>query len=246
MINDIKVRIQRSFNRASDTYDEYSLIQREVCKNLLKQLKNLNFRHDVIADFACGTGISTREIINVFSCKTLYAIDFCDELLEKAKNKKLGSKVIFILADFDDVVFLKNSFQLLICNMGFQWALDLKHTLTTLLLQLSDFGVMAFSMPLQGTFNELKNTYRNYFLDSQSIVDLLEEIGFEIFSFQEENFIEIFNTPIETIRSIKNIGANCLIHRKSGEGLPSVRLIKNTQLTYRIGFFIVKKSLSNC
>lgn len=112
MINDIKVRIQRSFNRASDTYDEYSFIQREVCKNLLKQLKNLNFRHDVIADFACGTGISTREIINVFSCKTLYAIDFCDELLEKAKNKKLGSKVIFILADFDDVVFFKKFFSI--------------------------------------------------------------------------------------------------------------------------------------
>lgn len=243
MINDIKVRIQKSFNKASDTYDAYSFIQREVCKNLLKQLKKLNFRHDVIADFACGTGISTREIINVFSCETLYAIDFCDKLLAKAKNKKLGSKVIFILADFDDVVFLKNSFQLLVCNMGFQWALDLKHTLTTLLLQLSDFGVMAFSMPLQGTFNELKDTYRNYFLDSQSIVDLLEETGFEIFSFQEENFIEIFNTPIETIRSIKNIGANCLIHRKSREGTPpSARLIKNTQLTYRIGFFIVKKS----
>ena len=245
MSNDIKVRIQRSFNKASDTYDAYSFIQREVCKNLLKQLKDLNFRHDVIADFACGTGVSTREIINVFSFKTLYAIDFCDKLLAKAKNKKLGSKVIFILADFDDVVFFKNSFQLLICNMGLQWALDLKHTLTTLLLQLSDFGVMAFSIPLQGTFNELKNTYRNYFLDSQSIFDLLEETGFEISSFQEENFIEIFNTPIEAIRSIKNIGANCLIHnRKSEQGLLPIRLIRNTQLTYRIGFFIAKKSSS--
>ena len=110
MINDIKARIQRSFNKASDTYDAYSFIQREVCKNLLKQLKNLNFRHDVIADFACGTGISTQEIINAFSCKTLYAIDFCDKLLAKAKNKKLGSKVIFILADFDDVIFFEKLF----------------------------------------------------------------------------------------------------------------------------------------
>lgn len=244
MTNNIKVRIQKSFNKASDTYDTYSFIQREVCKNLLKQLKNLNFRHDIIADFACGTGVSTQEIVNVFSYKTLYAIDFCDKLLVKAKNKKLGSKVIFVLADFDDVIFLKNCFQLLVCNMGFQWALDLKHTLTTLFLQLADFGVMAFSIPLQGTFNELKNNYRNYFLDSRSIVDLLEETGFEVFSFQEENFVEVFNTPIETIRSIKNIGANCLIHRKSGEGLLSMRLIKNTQLTYRIGFFIAKKSSS--
>ncbi|QTS83921.1 methyltransferase domain-containing protein [Coxiella endosymbiont of Amblyomma nuttalli] len=242
-MNDIKVRIQQSFNNASDTYDTYSFIQREVCKNLLKQLKNLSFRHDVIADFACGTGISTQEIMNAFSCRTLYAIDFSDKLLAKAKNKKLGSKVVFILADFDDIVFLKNCFQLLVCNMGFQWALDLKHTLTTSFLQLADFGVMAFSIPLQGTFHELKNDYRNYFLDSQSIVDLLEDTGFEISSFREENFVEAFNTPIETIRSIKNIGANCLIHSKREKGLLSIRRIKNTQLTYRIGFFIVKKSI---
>ena len=245
MISNIKARIQRSFNKASDTYDAYSFIQREVCRNLLRQLKNLNFRHDIIADFACGTGISTQEIIDAFSCKTLYAIDFCDKLLEKAKSKKLGSKVIFILADFDDINFLKNCFQLLVCNMGFQWALDLKHTLTTSFLQLADFGVMAFSMPLQGTFNEIENDYRNYFLDSQSVVDLLEETGFEIFSFQEGNFVEMFNTPIETIRSIKDIGANCLMHRKNREGLLSIRLIKNTQLTYRIGFFIVKKRPSS-
>lgn len=38
---------------------------------------------------------------------------------------------------------------------------------------------------MQGTFNEL---------DSQSMLDLLEATGFEIFSFQEENFV---NTPIK-------------------------------------------------
>ncbi|WP_304985185.1 hypothetical protein [Coxiella-like endosymbiont] len=59
----------------------------KICKELLNQLKKIEFNYEVIADFACGTGVSTQEISSVFSFNSMYAIDFCNSLLDEAQKK---------------------------------------------------------------------------------------------------------------------------------------------------------------
>ena len=111
----------------------------------------------IIADFACGTGISTKAVVDSFPYQNLYAIVFCEKLLMQTKSKLKESNVKFILADFETNVFFWNPLDLIFCNMGFQWALDLKKTFLRLFSQLKVFGVLAFSVPLLGTFCELRN-----------------------------------------------------------------------------------------
>ena len=244
MLNE-KIRIRRSFNKAFKTYDDYGYMPIKICKELLSQLKKLEFNYEVIADFACGTGISTQEIHLTFSCKSLYAIDFCNNLLNEAKKKVRNSNIVFILADFDNFLFFENSLHLIFCNMGLQWSLDLRNTFKVLFYQLIHSGIMAFSIPLAGTLNELNKKSRNQFYQPGFITSLLVENGFLILSYQERNFTDEFKTIQEAIRSIKYIGANCLVQRQKADlsARPILQSSVNrmVKLTYRIGFFICKK-----
>ena len=240
------MRIQRSFNKAFKTYDDYGYIPVKICKELLSQLKKLEFNYEIIADFACGTGISTQEINLAFSYKSLYAIDFCNNLLNEAKKKFRNSSIMFILADFDNFLFFENSLHLIFCNMGLQWSLDLKNTFKVLFYQLVHSGIIAFSIPLTGTFDELNKRSRNQFHQPDFITNLLAANGFLILSYKETTFTDEFKTIQEAIRSIKYIGANCLVRRQkadlSARPILQSSVNKVVKLTYRIGFFICKKA----
>ena len=243
MISSIKNGIQLSFNSAFKTYDDHAYVQREVCEQLLMRLKKIVIQVEIIADFACGTGISTQGIADIFCYRNLYAIDFCNNLLMRAKNKLKSLNVEFILADFENHIFLPNSLDLIFCNMGFQWALNLKRTLFVLFSQLKPFGILAFSVPLVGTFCELRNICRNSFLTAQLATYLLQYVGFELLVLDKKTFVDSFKSPRDAIRSIKFVGANYLLQPRENKGLSSI-LIKNmhdTTLTYQVGFFIAKK-----
>ncbi|AJC50682.1 methyltransferase domain-containing protein [Coxiella endosymbiont of Amblyomma americanum] len=247
MLSEKKIRIQRSFNKAFKTYDNYSDIPKKICNTLLNQLKKIDSHYEIIADFACGTGISTQAISLAYLYKNLYAIDFCNNLLNTARRKIENSNVMFILADFDDFLFFENSIHLIFCNMGLQWSLNLKNTFKVFSYQLIRSGIMAFSIPLKGTFDELDEKSRNQFYQPNVITNLLVSSGFSMLSCQEINFTDTFNTVQSAIRSIKCIGANCLIQKQKSS--LSIKPILKPQsinkqpvkLTYRIGFFICKK-----
>ena len=244
MINSTKARIQHSFNKAFESYDDNASFQRKICEQLLIKIRKIDIKTEIIADLACGTGISTQAVSNSFNYENLYAIDFCEKLLMQAKKKLKQYNINFILADFDDEIFYPNSLHLILCNMGFQWALDLKKTFITVCAQLMTNGILAFSIPLEGTFYELSHDRRNRFLTSLVIASCLKETGFEICDVVEKKFVEHFKSTIEAMQSIKSIGANCLMYPRDNR----VKYINSTckTLTYQIGFFIVKKISDHC
>src|SRR3989344_5879973 len=105
MININKDRVKNSFNRASETYDIYSNIQKKSCARMVENLKKFLLLSNQIADYGCGTGFSTLLLSKNFPFQTLYAIDFAEKLIEKAKEKIKNNKVKFIITDFDKVSF---------------------------------------------------------------------------------------------------------------------------------------------
>ena len=128
MKKDLKQKIQLSFNRSYETHDRYCAIQNKICEQSIKLLLKFSNQFEKISDFACGTGESTKRLINNVRYDTCYAIDFAETLLNVAKTK-FRSNVKPILCDFDELIFDEKYLDLVFCNMGLQWSLNLTSTL---------------------------------------------------------------------------------------------------------------------
>jgi malonyl-CoA O-methyltransferase len=241
-------RVKQAFNKASHTYDDYSRLQQKVCQHLLTELTEQKLEANVIADWGCGTGISTHYLMRYFDNSRIYAIDLADRLVGQAKQKINDPRVQLLLADFDQMNFSLNSLDLIYASMSLQWSMNLKNTFLLIHQQLKNQGLVAFSLPLVNTFSEIKPAYRNLFYSKSQINELLEQTRFHVRLDKEKYFLEIFESPLSVLQSIKRTGASTLFgERRDGHLFCSSKLNdvffkpNNRYLTYHIGFFVAEK-----
>ena len=96
-------------------------------------------------------------------------------------------------------------------------------------------SILAFSIPLAGTFSEL-NISSMSFLSIKQVIEILD--GWQIIYSESEEINYLFPNLIEALRSIKSVGAN-YCKNKTGT-LPS-RDPSPYLLKYNIGYFMVRK-----
>jgi malonyl-CoA O-methyltransferase len=244
-----KNRIKICFSKAWNTYDKYCHVQKQACEKAVEALMLQGSYYKTIVDFACGTGVSTQYIVNNFRFETLYAIDFSESLLEVARKKAFNGNVKYMLGDFDDILFPAGSLDLIFCNMGLQWSLNLRRTLDVLNSYLHNSGLVVFTMPLLNTFDGVDGLNNNFLYDVDSVGKLLEQCQYQVVTSFQEIYVEKFSSRLNAIRSIKSVGANCLL--KSGndpqKNMPRHYIKKvivdesPCDLTYHIGIFVAKK-----
>ena len=246
-----KHKIKASFNRAAATYDQYSQLQQQQCIELLKAtMPFVQKPPKKIIDVGCGTGNSTLYLYNNFPYKELYAIDFSEKLLAQVKQKLPTGKVHCMMADFDQLSSSYKNFDLIFSNMVLHWSLDLESTLRSLVEKLSPGGILAFSLPLERTFSEIKSKYRNVFPTAVSISRQLRELKLQVLVEQQSEVLNKFPSPLQALRSLKKVGSNCVINNVSTcfskSALKEIvgietDLQKEFSLTYRMGLFVVKR-----
>lgn len=248
----MKNKIQQSFNKAWRTYDQYSHVQQQACEQAILALLQHGNSYPFVADFACGTGLSTRSLIKSIRSEKILAIDFCEKLLQVASNKNRSSKVQIIHADFDDRREDIRDLDLVFCNMGLQWSPDIRFTLRLFNTYLKKGGLLIFSLPMDSTFSELKEPYKNSFYTPESLKKRIKESGFNLKSSEDFVLIDPFDNPLKALRSIKFVGANCLVMNSNfrQQGISRSSLMNmfvnqdNFNLSYRIGIFVLEKEES--
>ncbi|MCF6766308.1 methyltransferase domain-containing protein [Thiotrichales bacterium 19S3-7] len=240
-------QIKQSFNRAAITYSDHNLIQQLAQEHLVEQIviRRNNFR--IAADFACGIGLSTKYIMDQFRIDECYAIDIADCALKLAHEHLKHYKVKLIESDYHQAVLKDNSLDLAFCNMGFQWSYDLMVTLKVMYQQLANNGILAFSLPLSGTFSYLNACDRLNFLTSERVLTMLKLVGFSVVSFEQFYKTYNFQSSLEALKVLKGIGAN-INHNLSSSGLITLNQLDNFfkyenqyALDYRIGLFVAQK-----
>ncbi len=88
--------IQSAYNNWSDTYDEDKNLTRDLDRIITeKNLGKLHFKS--ILEIGCGTGKNT----NLFSsiAEMVFAVDFSEGMINKAKEKNEANNVTFIASD---------------------------------------------------------------------------------------------------------------------------------------------------
>lgn len=241
-----KKQLQSRFNQAQNSYDQHCFVQNKICEAALTLLTSYETSFSCVADLACGTGQSTQRLIQTFSYDRLYALDFSVSLLKQAQ-KKLPKTTHFIVADFDSPVFSAAYFDLIFCNMGFQWSANLGQTLKNWYGQLQTKGWLLFSLPITPNFPELKPHCKWPTLTHAEIIASLQQADFRIIATQPCVDTMQFANAYQALRSLKAIGANYPSSLPVATGLSRAHLEtyffhpQQTQLTYYLGIYLVKK-----
>lgn len=243
-------RIELSFNRAALTYDQNSIIQKTIGKKLIKLLLPHVQQTEMIIDLGCGTGLITEQLALSLDFKNFFALDLAEQLLIKARKRLAYLPINFLLQNFETFLFKKNHFNLIFSNMALQWAIRFEKTLQNIKNSLSAQSLLAFSVPLQGTFQELILYQKNKFYSLDRLLKIIAKMKFRKIVYFMEQFILSYPSWLIALQSIKAVGANATFcqTKKSLHGknqfkrkLQCLTESKPAQLTYNIGYFLVWK-----
>ena len=240
-------RISQAFNRASTTYTAHSKVQLQTCNTLIALLKPYLFHQQKIADFACGTGLSTKMLIDTYGHNQYYAIDFAEQSVLVAKNQLATLDVNFIIGNYNISHFANETLDLAFSNLGFNWSVNLVETFKMMFKQLKKGGMLAFSIPIDGNFKQLKKEFRNHCYKSEEILILLQDTGFLLNKFCIFTYDQLYKDALSALKSLKNTGTNVNLCNPVTSFIPITKLdkmfedCKQISLTYKIGLFVATR-----
>ena len=237
-VANLKKEVQVAFNSSYKTYDHNAYVQYRVGLSLIKQIPQENFAK--VIDLGCGTGLITEKLLATIMHQEIHACDFASNLLAIAKARLKDHHVIFHERDFEEAAY--KNFDLVFANMSFQWSVDFCALLSNIFENLSQNGILSFSMPIHGTFRELPVGSRNRFLKMKCIEESLRQAGYKILAISTENITIEFSSLLEALKSIKNSGASTITNGEKNTVIFGKKALKRpSSLSYNIVFCIVRK-----
>lgn len=248
----VKQKIYTHFNRCANYYDNNCTIQNTICEHTIGLLIKNHRKFNCIIDLACGTGESTKKILQTINYKKCYAIDLAENLLYIAQNKLNNYENIeFFQGDIDNKLFKTSIADLVFCNMGLQWSENLYNAINLLYHYLDKNGLFIFSIPISGNFPEINSPFKPNLLDHKTILQILSKNHFSLVEYKLKTFYTQFENQLDALKSLKSVGAN---YNKSSErrlqGLSKIKLEnifvspENAQLTYKIGIYLAARKPS--
>ncbi|MCI0763271.1 malonyl-ACP O-methyltransferase BioC [Bacillus sp. TL12] len=220
MIN--KTLLQKRFNGAAVSYDQYASVQKKMAQQLLSIMKKHYHKMSSIRilELGCGTGYLTEQLAVFFPNAEIIAIDFAESMIAVAKTRNHVESVTFRCEDIEHLT-LSESFDVIISSATFQWLNDLQITLKNLYRYLFEGGLLLFSTFGEQTFQELHTAFQSAkeekniqssssvgqrFLMREQLQDVCESITGDV-HVSETCYIEKFATVREFLQSIRKVGA---------------------------------------
>ncbi|MFZ2314402.1 MAG: methyltransferase domain-containing protein [Gammaproteobacteria bacterium] len=238
-----KEKIQQCFDKSYNTYDQYSYPQQMIGSHLIEKLVNFEKSANSIIDLGCGTGLVTKNLADLFAYQDFTAIDLSDALISKARDRFQSYKITCLQQDFEDINLPASSQDLVFSNMALHWSSDFSKMFYSINKMLKTGGLIAFTIPTQGTFQELQGS-KNDFLNIPDVISKINAACFDIIECSEGNLKIGFNDWKSALKSIKATGANYLFNKERRSLRKVLSFPGNPSLTYVTGYFIARK-LSN-
>ncbi|MBP9855090.1 MAG: methyltransferase domain-containing protein [Candidatus Omnitrophica bacterium] len=210
-------RIRKSFSDAALQYDVLSSLHKEIGRELSRKvIDNENVDH--ILDIGMGTGWLTNRLSFFLPDSLIVGLDFAPNMVNTAKKKWEDIKVIQANAGL--LPFKKNSFDMIVSNLAYQWIQDLDFTFQENYQVLNDNGKIYLTLFGFNTFKELfdsfeqtksstDTTFRRLY-SMENITASIEKAGFNLVKSDYEIIKVHFPDMVGLMKWIKDIGANVL------------------------------------
>jgi malonyl-CoA O-methyltransferase len=205
MINDTdfhKNKIRQCFNRAAATYDQRSYPQQMIGNNLINLVGKYLSNSATVIDLGCGSGIVTEQLALRLRYQAFHAIDLSDQLISLAHTRLNPLAIQTSQQDFENLNFQSNLFNLVFSNMSLHWVHEFYQMLLNINNAMAKDGMLAFTVPLPGTFTELDSTSRNPFYQFEDLRSHLFNAGFELIECFQETLMFGYGSRLKALISI--------------------------------------------
>lgn len=148
-------------------YDRHALFQKYAAGRLLEWIRSESlssfplWKPGRIFEAGCGTGFLSVPLAETFPEAELTVTDLSSGMLEMVRSKLVSRPgVEFCVYDFNGS-FPESTgrYDLLVSAMALQWAASLPDVLSRFRAMLSRGGRFFFSVPLEGTFREMRKIF---------------------------------------------------------------------------------------
>lgn len=195
--------IINNFNRAAIYYDQWSNIQKYAGQCLINFLTQNQLNHSHGVDLGCGTGWTTQILSTQINFHTLYGIDVSEASLLLAQKKMSKNNIQFYCMNFNCLIFPHHYFNLMFSNLSLHWSNNFEKTIAYLFDYLKKDGILAFSIPIQGTLLELSGSLNAFsFYSKYQVIQLLKNHSYNIVHVYHHTLIEKFPNKFSALKSI--------------------------------------------
>ncbi|MDD3014767.1 MAG: malonyl-ACP O-methyltransferase BioC [Candidatus Gastranaerophilales bacterium] len=204
-----KELIKKRFQRSLKTYDDEAIVQKGMASSLIDLLTgNAGNKFNKILEIGCGTGNLTRQIVHNLDFQEFITNDIVEESDKYVQN--ISDRILFTPGDAE-TIDLSAGFDLIVSNASFQWMSDLPEFLKKLHSCINKDGILAFTSFSPDNFGEISQL-TDCKLDYYSQLELIYLINdyFEPIYINNEKEILSFNSPLEVLEHVKQIGVNAL------------------------------------
>jgi len=233
--------VANAFNASSFTYDEHARMQTETGQSLIQKITKIKNDFHHVLDAGCGTGVTTESLARAIHFQSLHAVDIADRALPKGPS--FDKRIHFNNLDFNSINLLPQKFDLIFSNMALHWSHSLSDTLNNFRSAITHNGMLAFTIPLHGTFTEIKEHFSiHHFFNQQQVIDMLCTSSFHLIHQSEQIYHETFLNAITALRSLKLTGVHHVDQprKASLRGKEFINSLSFNSLSYVNGFFIAE------
>lgn len=235
-----QARVRRAFDRAADSYEQFAVLQNEVCQRLLEKLDIVKIKPLMILDAGAGTGAAIPGLFERYKKAQLVALDLSENMLKQsARHGSLLRSPQLVCADIEKLPFADNVFDLVFSSLSMQWCNDLNAALAEAKRVLKPGGLFVFTTFGPDTLKELRQSWAqvdtadhvNHFTDMHDIGDALLADGFAEPVMEAEILTVNYQSADEIMHDLKAIGAN-VTTRRAEKGLSGKSVLQTVRLAY--------------
>ena len=227
--------IAKNFSLGAKTYDEAAQVQLASAKELVAFILPYLKKDVQILDLGSGTSFIAKQLATY----EITEVDISAEMLNSWHERP--SNVTAIQADFENLPFVKNSFDLIISSFALQWISDFEKNFSQFFELLRPNGIFAFCLPTNGSLEEIQDFNINEFPTNSEIKNALEKSRFNEKLLVQKTIQQKFQNNREALKFLKRIGANSPAKTRLPLKSSTYKNLGNA-LSWNISYFIYTKN----
>jgi malonyl-CoA O-methyltransferase len=208
--------VQRSFDRAADSYRQAAGVQAEIATKLAAMISVDSC--DTALEIGCGDGLFTEKLVDRVAINSLITLDLAHNLLARLPGH---IRTLPVQANGEQLPIRSGSVDLLTSSSCLQWFNNPHKSLPELLTCLKDSGSFYFSVFCHGTFAEMSQINQQcgfgqvrFLPKEQQIQRILEDACGGQVQMQSETIIRTYPDVMTFLKRQKDTGAGHTENKK--------------------------------